>query len=183
MVELVSVRYSSLKESMHRHVYIIAALVEQLWAMGTTLDNPLVIGISIVLITVDELKPSSAAIKTLSDEKKEWVDVTSRLIEEVRTIKCDRVQSSRQATHDNRSCSIRSKNNHRTVSCYLKTFNKYNKLAVSESAVRYIADQNGSRTGHKQYKAPKKGRSTESGSGSSKRSAMAKINKTKVLTT
>ena len=41
MVELVSVRY------MPRHVDKIAALVEQLRSIGTTFDDPLVIGITI----------------------------------------------------------------------------------------------------------------------------------------
>lgn len=177
MVELVSVRYSSLKESMPRHVDKIAALVEQLRSMGTTLDEPLVIGILIASLTVDELKPASAAIKTLSDEKLQWEDVTARLIEEVKTLKSDRGQSSRQATHDERSCAICGLNNHRTGSCYLNPLNKLNKLGLTESTVRDISEHTGFKSGGSPSRTPKKGKSKKKTGAPPNRSAMAKVNK------
>lgn len=76
MVELVSVRYSILKDSMLRYVNKLASLVEKLRAMGTTLDDPLAIGILIASITVDEFKPASADIETFYDEKLKREDVT-----------------------------------------------------------------------------------------------------------
>lgn len=182
MVELVSVGHSSLKESVPRHVDKIAALVEQLRAMGFLLDDPLVIGISITSITVDELKTASAAIKTLSAEKLKWDDATSLLIEEVKTIKSDQAQSSRQVIHGDRSWSIFGQPNHRTGSCYLNLINNLTNLGVSESTLRDITDQNGSKTSGKPSKVPKKGKSTRSGGGSPKWLAMARVNKTKVIT-
>lgn len=67
MVEIVSVRYSSLKESMPRHVDKIVALVEQLRSMDTKLDDPLAIGILVASITVDELRPALATNQKLSE--------------------------------------------------------------------------------------------------------------------
>ena len=84
MVELVSIRYNSMKGSIPLHVENIASLVEHRKFMCTTLDDPLVIGILVASITVDELRPASAAVKTLSDDKLKWEDVIDRLIEEVK---------------------------------------------------------------------------------------------------
>lgn len=178
MVELVSVRYSSLKDSMPRHVDKIAALVEQLQAMGTKLDNALVVGILIASITVDELKPASAAIKTLTDDNLKWEDVTARLIEEVKSLKVDHNQSSRQATHNQNGCAICGKSNHHTDACFLNPLNKDNKLGVNDEIVRKITD---SATNGKTSPNPgESGRQGGRGSSKGGRSAMAKVKNSKV---
>lgn len=80
MSELESLRYSNLRSDISKHIDKMAALVELLRAMDTTLDETLVIGILVASIDVTQLQPVTAAIKTLSEDKLSWEDVSGRLI-------------------------------------------------------------------------------------------------------
>ena len=68
MVELVSLRYSSLRSDITKHVDRMASINEQLAAMKTIMDESLKVGILIASIETDEVRPVVAAIKTLADE-------------------------------------------------------------------------------------------------------------------
>lgn len=127
---------------MARHVDKISALVEQRRGMGSTLDDPLITGILIASINVEELKPPTMGLETLSDEKIKWADVTARLLEEVKSLKSERNQSSRQAMHDEQSCGICCKTNHHTGSCFLNQRNRFNKVGLFESLIKTTTNNN-----------------------------------------
>lgn len=153
-VKLVFVRYSSLKESMPRHVDKIAALVVQIHFMGTTLDETLVTGIIVASITVDELKMAWAAFKKFFGDKLKWKDVTARLIGEERSLKPDRRQSSRQATYGNKCCVICGETSHCSDMCFLDPLNKNNTLGLTRATVRNITYRGGNTVTnffHKKY--------------------------------
>lgn len=71
MVELVSLRYSNPRNDITKHIDRMAAIVEQLAAMESSMDDSLPVGILIASINDAEMRPVVAAIKKLSD-----IDVT-----------------------------------------------------------------------------------------------------------
>ena len=87
MCELVSLRYGSLLNDIDKHIDKMTGLIEQLKVMGSTFDDALAIGILVASISVPELMPARAAIKTLTDESMKWDESSSRLVDGVKTLK------------------------------------------------------------------------------------------------
>ena len=174
MSELVSVRYSSLKEDMSKHIDSVAALLEQPRNMGTVLSDDFAIGILVASIDVHDLRPATAAIKTLAEHEINWEDVTTRLIEEVRELKNDNGRSNR-ALAANPGCVICSKLSHRTDACFLNPLNPRNKLNLRSGTVSTVLAPNAhvsiSKGSGKNTKSSKGGRNV-----SVSRAAMAKHN-------
>ena len=139
MSELVSMRYTSIRDDMARHVDRMAALIEQLRSMKTTLDDSLAIGILVASIDVPSLLPITAAIKTLAESDINWEDVTSRLIEESKTLTSSSGPVDR-ANAAMSSCQICQKNSHRTENCFLNPMNPHNKLKLSDESPTEILD-------------------------------------------
>ena len=81
MSELVSIRYTTIKDDIAKQIDLLAGIIEQLRAMGTTFDDALAIGILVASIDVTELMPATAAIKTLTDKDMKWEEISGRLIE------------------------------------------------------------------------------------------------------
>lgn len=64
------------------HVERIVALIEQLRAISTTLEDSLSIGILVASIVVVELQLVTASIKTLTTADATWETVSNRLMDE-----------------------------------------------------------------------------------------------------
>lgn len=128
MTELVGFKYTSLKIDILKHVNKMSTIVEQLRAMETILEDPLAIKLLVVSIEVASLKPVTAAIMTLEEDKLTWEAVTERLIEECKADKCklDRVSVAIS------SCHICGKSNHTTAKCFMNPMNPDNKLGLDK---------------------------------------------------
>lgn len=81
MGELVSMRYTSIRDDMSKHVDSLAGLVEQLANIGAPLDSTLAVRILVASVHVDTLMPVTGYIKTPADKDLNWKDVSARLIE------------------------------------------------------------------------------------------------------
>lgn len=138
MSELVSIRYNSIREDMDKHIDKLAGIIEQLRSMGSTFDDALAIGILVASITVSELMPATAAIKTLADKDIKWEEVSSRLIEEVKNIKSS--NRTPRANSANSTCAICGKNNHSTNRCFLNPMNPHNKLDLKNGVAEKSQD-------------------------------------------
>ena len=138
MSELVSIRYNSLREDIDKHIDKLAGIIEQLRSMGSTFDDALAIGILVASISVPELMPATAAIKTLADRDIKWEDISSRLIEEVKNLKSS--NRTPRANLANSSCAICGKNNHSTNRCFLNPMNPQNKLNLKSDVAEKIQD-------------------------------------------
>lgn len=137
--ELVSTRYSSLREDMSVHVDRMAGLIEQLKSMGMTLDESLSIGILVASIEVQELMPVTASIKTLSESDVKWEEVSNRLIEDSNSISSGTALTAKSnMAHD--GCQICHKSNHRTEKCFLNPMSKNSKLNISDIDVSEILE-------------------------------------------
>lgn len=169
MVELVSVRYTSVRDDMSKHIDRLAGLVEQLNNMGSQLPEDLTVGILVASIEVTALMPVTASIKTLSDENLKWEDVSSRLIEEVKSLSKGSSSDDRAASAQV-SCDI-CKKPHATSNCYLNPMNPNNKLNLKTDQVSEILNSNVSRQGTGKERK-RSGRNKKSG-----RAAMAKSRK------
>lgn len=66
MSELVSVRYSTVKDDIDKHIDKMAGIIEPLRSMGSTFEDALAIEILVASITATERMPTTAAIKTIS---------------------------------------------------------------------------------------------------------------------
>lgn len=64
---LVSLKYTTTRDDIDKHIDKLAGIIEELCSMGTTFDYLLAIGILVASIDVPELNPATAAIKTLSN--------------------------------------------------------------------------------------------------------------------
>lgn len=131
MSELLSIQYTSLRDEIEKHIDRMAGVMEQLRGMGTTFDDALAIGSLVASIEVQELMPTVAAIKTLSDKDIRWKAVSSRLIEEVKNLKSS--GRSNRAHSANVCCGICGKTNHTTSKCFLNPLNPNNKLNLKIS--------------------------------------------------
>ena len=127
MSELVSLKYTSLRDDVGKHIDKLAGIIEQLRSMGTNFDDSLAIGILVASIEVPELGPATAAIKTLADKDVKWEDVCARLIDESKTMKSGSRHRSNLATN---RCGICNKTNHTTDKCFLNPLNPSNKLRL-----------------------------------------------------
>lgn len=122
MSELVSLCFSSMKDDMAKHVGRMAAIVEQLRRMKTTLDDSLAIGILVASIQVPQLQPVTQSIKTLPEDSVTWDVVTSKLIEESMSIAEDKDVRFR-ASAARVECQICGKDNHETSHCFPNPLN------------------------------------------------------------
>lgn len=121
--ELVSIKYTSVKDDMSKHVDRLAGLIAQLRRMGTNFDETLAIGILVASVEAQPLLSVTAAIKTISEKDLKWEDVASRLMDEVRSAR----RSSDRASAANLTCSI-CKKPHSTDRCFLNPLNPNHRL-------------------------------------------------------
>ena len=176
MSELVSLRYTSIKDDMDKHIDKMAGLIEQLRAMGSIFDDALAIGILVASIDVSELLPATAAIKTLSDKEVKWEDVSSRLIDEAKNLKSGFTNNRSYAANTN--CAICGKSNHTTDRCFLNPLNPKNKLKLKSDPKKPVSENqkdNDQDNGNKSNSDQKKKKSKE-------RSALAHTKKIKYPT-
>lgn len=87
MSELFSVRFSSVRSDMTKHVFKMAAILGQLRSMQVVIEELLFVRILIVAINATKLTPVVAPIKNLTDEDVRWEAVFERLTEECRSLK------------------------------------------------------------------------------------------------
>lgn len=127
MTELISLRYTSSKQDMGKHIDKMRGILEKLDAMNTNIPHELSIAILIASVDAIELVPTTAALKTLSDENATWDTVSARLIEEQQSLKSkyrrlEKVQTAKPYCH------LFSKKGHTTERCWLNPRNPNNKL-------------------------------------------------------
>lgn len=67
MSEMVSVRYTSLRYDIAKHINRLSGIIEKLRSMGTNLQDSVVIGILISSIQMTELALVTASVKTISE--------------------------------------------------------------------------------------------------------------------
>lgn len=142
MSDLVSIRYTNIREDMARHVDKIAGIVEQLRSMGTVLEDSLIIGILLASIDVVQLHPATAAIKTLSETHTTWEDVSSRLIEEVKMLRSDRSLRHKSAAAVTKVCELCGKEGHTLPRCFLNPLNPNNRLGLSPETKARLDNKN-----------------------------------------
>lgn len=138
MSQLVSVRYSSLRDDMDKHVDKLDDIIEQLLAMGTLIDEWLAICIPVPSIEVLELNPATASIQTLAVNYVNREDVSARLTDEAKNLKHGSRNLSSAATQ---CCAICGKTNDNTDKCFLNPLNPNNKLAL-KSKTEYSNSRN-----------------------------------------
>ena len=154
MTELVSMRYTNIRDDMSVHIDKMAGLVEQLRSMGTTMDDTLAIGILVSSIEVTELLAVTASIKTLAESDINWEAVSSRFIEEVHTLyepNGHSVRANSAETSVENSCGICGKKSHKTSSCFLNLMSPNCRIKVTREEVNKILD-GGSACGRGQKK-------------------------------
>ena len=139
MSELVSMRYTSLKEDLSGHIDRMAGLLEQLSSMGTSVADSLAIGILVASVEVPQLQPVTAAIKTLAENNINWEDVTNHLFEEQKLLSSDDFIRSR-VNAANAACQICEKTNHQTEHCFLNPLNPRDKLNLSTALATEILE-------------------------------------------
>lgn len=135
MSELVSLRYSSIKQDLRSHIDKISALIEQLRGMKNTVEDDLAVAILITTVDSPHLLPTRAAIKTLSNDKLNWNDVTARLLEELQTLKLKSSHTERAfaaTTPRSRKCEICEKKSLTTAKCWLNLRNPKNRLNLQQ---------------------------------------------------
>lgn len=133
--ELVPVRYTSLGENMAKHIDQMAGIIDQLRSMGTKFEDPLAIGILVASIEEQQLKPATAAIKTLAESDLNRGEVSGRLIEEVKTLlKASDSAVDSHAAYEN-WCHICERNGHSTGECFSNPKNPQNRLGLNTSTV------------------------------------------------
>lgn len=137
MSELVSTKYTSLREDMAKLVDRMTALVEQLRSMGTVFDESLAIDILVVSIDVFDLQLVTAAMKTLADADITWEEVSNRLIEEAKHRSSYSASSARDSAA-NSACQICHKTSHRTDQCFLNPMSDNCRFKVSAETVEKI---------------------------------------------
>ncbi|PXF39675.1 Copia protein [Gracilariopsis chorda] len=132
MTELISMRYSSIKSDVGKHIDRMKGILEKLESMNTSIPEELSIALLISSIDAEELIPVTAALKTLSDRSATWETVSARLLEEQQAIrsKRKRIERVNSAKH---YCHICDKPNHRTEKCWLNPKNPDNRLHMSET--------------------------------------------------
>lgn len=86
MIELMSVKYTSIREDISQHIDGLEELLEHLEHMGIKLDDTLFIVILAASNQVSELAPITVVIKTLSKSGHKWESVSSRFIEKAKTL-------------------------------------------------------------------------------------------------
>lgn len=128
--ELVTIRYTTLRDDIGKHIDKVAGIIEQLQNMGSKFDNALSIGLLVASIDVHELQPAVAAIKTLSEKDVNWETVSARLIEEVTNLKSGNRNRANAVTQ---GCGICGKPNHTTDRCF---FNPRNPKKQIKSKIR-----------------------------------------------
>lgn len=67
MSELVSIHYTAPRDDIDKQIDKLAGIIEQLRSMGSTFDDALAIGSLVASISVPDLMPATAAIKTLAE--------------------------------------------------------------------------------------------------------------------
>lgn len=178
MSDLVSMRYSTLKEDISKHIDRMRATTEQLANMGTIVQEPLAIGILVASIDVTALRPVTAAIKTLAERDLTWDTVTERLIEEAKSAKAD-LGGGTRATVANSTCQICDGGSHSTAECFENPRNPANKLSLeNDRAYRNRSSQKkggkGTPSGGSVDNSDAAKRAKKYKKGSSQRAAMAR---------
>lgn len=67
ILQLVSIRFTSVRNDMEKHLDRMTALIKQMKSMNTTLDDALDIKILVAYIDVTQLLPVTAAIKSSAE--------------------------------------------------------------------------------------------------------------------
>ena len=68
ITELESARFVNIKSDITKHIDRMASILEQVKAMDVKIENAIQIGLLIASIDVLELRPVTAAIKTLAEK-------------------------------------------------------------------------------------------------------------------
>ena len=100
-------------------------------------------GILVASIQVPELAPVTASIKTLSDDRITWHSVTSRLIEETKSLSITpklEARSNAALSEDRTPCQICKKSSHRTEICYLNPLGINSKLDLPDDTISNIME-------------------------------------------
>lgn len=134
MAELVSLKYGNLRDDISKHIDRMAGLLEQLRSMNTVLDDALAIGILVASIEVSELSAVTAAIKTLAEKDLVWEDVSSRLIEECKSIKTSHKDRASAASS---VCGLCKKPGHTIDDCFMNPMNPKNRLNLSDKKTQW----------------------------------------------
>lgn len=140
ITDLVGTRFSNSSHSIAKHIDKMAALIAQLKAMKTTIDEPLAVGLLVASIDVPSMKPVVSAIKTLAESDLTWESVAERLIEEHRGV--SKTESTDRAHVAKQECHICGKENHTTERCFLNPLFAGNRLGLSnESKERLLSSK------------------------------------------
>lgn len=141
MAELVSTRYSTVANDISAHINKIAGIIGHLRSMETMMDATLVISTLASSTKVAELCQVTASIRPLSDADINWEAVSSRLIEEARTLNQTNGPAARAITVETRAeitCQICCKKGHRTLLCFLNPTSPNCRITASKEQVDKI---------------------------------------------
>lgn len=134
MSELVSVKYYNLREDMSTHADLLALLIEKIRSMGTIVHDTLAIGILVASIDVQELLPTTAAMKAIADKDMKWKLVTTRFIGDAKQNFSSRSSPTQLEQAFAAVCKgqICQNPGHKIDKCYLKRMGSNCRLDISE---------------------------------------------------
>ena len=176
MFELVSLRYTSPRFDITKHIDKMAAIVEQLAAMQASMDESLTVGILVASIDVVEMRPVISAIKTLADGDVKWDGVAERLIEEWRSIK-NGAHAGESSAAGRVVCDFCSRPGHTAGKCWINPANPQNRLKALKKGGNGRADKDDSDS--EPAPKPRKSNSKSRKRQGEQRAAMARTDKDK----
>lgn len=108
----------------------MGGVIDQLKSMIVTFDDVLTVGKLVCSIDVSQLSPVVSSVKSLTEEKISWKRVTNRVIEEVKSLKCNLDTHQMANIVSSKYCSICYRRTHDTSKYYLNPINPNNYLKL-----------------------------------------------------
>lgn len=131
MTDLITMKYTSLRSDISKHIDKMASTIEQLKGMDVTIQDSFAVAILVASIEVLALRPATTAIKTLAETDLKWDTVAERLTEEAKGLRDGNSSEASLAAVHKDSCQICHKDNHPTSKCFLNPMNSDNRLGLS----------------------------------------------------
>lgn len=130
-MDLMPMKYSSLRSNNPKHINDKASAIDQLKAMGATIDNKFVVSTLDASIEVRPLRSVTTMIKALNEEHLKWDTVAERLIEEAKGLEKRRSSEISLADIGQDACQTCGKECHTTSTCFMNSPYARNKIGLS----------------------------------------------------
>eukprot|EP00737_Agarophyton_chilense_P000933 gb/GEZJ01001039.1/.p1 GENE.gb/GEZJ01001039.1/~~gb/GEZJ01001039.1/.p1 ORF type:complete len:312 (-),score=43.94 gb/GEZJ01001039.1/:3064-3999(-) len=130
MCDLVSTKDNNIHDGLGAYIDRMRSMMSKLEATNMSLSEQLQIGLLVASIEAPELSAVCAAIKTLCDDQTTWETITTRLLDENRTLRLRHPQRANPAHSSEVQCASCHRSGHETRTCLLDPTNPDSRLGI-----------------------------------------------------